>query len=221
LPARLRLDVNRCIEISWARLSPRIGCGLMLASLSGIDSPDPLVNVMSNYGLTKLAADKPARKLLENPGLLKPFYENAFNNQVQLKQNFRQSFGHVELYMALDAGQKSAWFVGDPQNKMALANYCRDAVSLSLKTSGIVLLGSTVKLTPAGWQNLHDLLSDKFLNDHKDVQRVEVTSVASGMRWRQNCLGLGVTSLNFKELLEIRKMVEDAYAGKSGGEVQA
>lgn len=219
MPVRLRLDAQRCIEIAYARLSPRIGCGLMLASLPTIDSPDPLVNVMDNYGLGRLAADKPAQKLLNNPGLLKPFFDNAFTHRLPLKQNFRESFGHVELYLAYDPSQKHAWFVSDPQNKIALTNYFRDAVSLSLKASGITLQGSPVKLTPVGWQNLHDLLTDKFLNDHKDIQRIEIMSLVSGTRWRQNCLGIGVTLLNFRELIEIRKLVEDAYQGKGGGEV--
>ena len=221
MPARLRLDSYRSLEISFTRLSPQYGCGLMLTGLPEVDSPDPLVNAMGNYGFTRLAADKPARKLLDNPGLLKPFYENAFINKIALKQNFRQTFGHLEIYMAFDTPAKLAWFVADPQNKMALVNYFRDATSLGLKSSSVLLLGSTIRLSPAGWQNLHDILTDKFINAHRDIQRVEVMTVFSGVRWRQNCLGLGVTLLNFKESTEILPMIEQALTGQNGGEVQS
>jgi hypothetical protein len=220
MPARLRLDALRSVEVSVARLSPRYGCGLMLAGIPEIDSPDPLVNAMGNYGLTKLHADKPAKKHLENPGLLKPFFDNAFTHKTPLKTNFRQVFGHLEVYLAFDQQTRTVWFVADPHNRMALVNYFRDAVSLGLKSSGILLIGSTVRLTPVGWQNLYDLLSDKFINDHPGIQRVEVMTVLSGVRWRQNCMGLGVTLLNFRELADIQSMVEDAFAGKGGGEVQ-
>lgn len=221
MPARLRLDSHRTIEISFARLSPRYGCGQMLAGMAAVDSPDPLVNVMSSYGLTRLFADKTAKRHVQNPGLLKPFFENAFNNRTPLKTNFHQSFGNVELYMAFDPATKSAWFITDPHNRMALVNYFRDAVSLGLKSSGILLLGSVVRLTPVGWQNLHDLLSDKFLNAHPGIQRVEIMTVFSGIRWRNNCLGIGVIMLNFKELNDIETLVEEAFSGKNGGEVQA
>jgi hypothetical protein len=220
MPVRLRLDAYRSIEIAFNRLSPRYGCGQMLAGLSEIDTPDPLVNAMSNYGFGRLAADKPARKLLENPGLLKPFYDNTFSHRLALKQNFRQTFGHVELLLAFDTSARNAWFVSDPTNRMALSNYFRDAVSLSLKSSGVLLLGSTVKLTPAGWQNLHDLLPDKFVNSHKGLQRVEVMGIFSGTRWRQGCLSIGASILNFRELAELQPLVEEAYAGGGGGEVE-
>lgn len=221
MPPKLRLDTQRVMDISLTRLSKLYGCGLMLAGLPDIDTPDPLVNVMNSYAFTKLFADKPARRHVQNPGLLKPFYENAFTQRLALKPNFRQCFGNVDLWLACDPAAKSAWFISDPQNRMALVNYFRDAVSLGLKSSGILLLGSVVRLTPVGWQNLHDLLSDKFLNEHPGIQRVEVMTVFSGVRWRLNSLGLGASVLNFRELADIQPLVEDAWSGKNGGEIQA
>ena len=102
MPARLRLEQNHAIEISLARLSERIGCGLMLKSLPKADFSDPLINTMANYGITTLHADKAAQKLADNSGLLKSFYESAFTHRTPLKQNFRSAYGHLEIYLAYD-----------------------------------------------------------------------------------------------------------------------
>jgi hypothetical protein len=220
MPAKLKLDVYRSMEVELSRLSPRYGCGLMLKDLPAFGSSDALTNVMTNYGYARVFADRPAQKLVTNPGLAKPFYDNAFNQKMALRQNFRTTFGHLGLYLAHDAREKSAWFIADAQNRAALVNYYRDAVSLGFKASGILLTGSVIKLTPVGWQNLHDLLSDKFVNDHAGIQRVEVMSVLSGVRWRAGILGLGVTLLNFREPAEIQNMVDAAFRGEGGGEIQ-
>jgi len=220
LPAKLRLDTQRTLEISFARLSPRYGCGLMLSGLPKFDASDPLLNAMTNYGYPTLAGDKAAQKLVQNPGLLKQFYDNAFVNKVALRSNFRDVYGHAEVYAALDAQARSAWFVAEPPNRMALVNYFRDATTLGLKPLGVLLLGSTVRLTAIGWQNLHDLLTDKFFNAHPDIRRVEVMSIMGGVRWRANCLGLGVTLLNFRELPDIQTTVEAALSGATGPEIQ-
>ncbi len=220
MPAKLRLESHRSLEISFVKLSPRYGCGLMLANLPKFDPSDPLLNAMTNYGYPTLAADKLATKLVQNPGLLKQFYDNAFSNKMTLRQNFRGVYGHLEVFMAFDPQSRTAWFLAEPQNRMALVNYFRDAASLGLKPLGVLLLGSTVRLTPVGWQNLYDLLTDKFFNAHTGIQRVEVMSVMAGVRWRSNCLGLGVTLLNFRELAEIQAAVEAALRGETGPEIQ-
>jgi hypothetical protein len=220
MPTKLRLEAYRSLEISLATLSPNFGCGKMLRSLPQFNASDPLLNAMSNYGYPNLAGDKPAQKLVENSGLLKQFFDNAFTNKMPLRQNFRGTYGHLEVFMALDAAVRTAWFVGDPTNRVALENYSRDAVSLGLKPLGIPLLGSTVRLTAAGWQNLHDLLSDKFLNDHASIRRIEIMGTLDGVRWRANCLGLGVTLLNFRELPEIFASVKAALRGPSGPQIQ-
>jgi hypothetical protein len=188
----------------------------MLHNLPKFGASDPLLNAMSNYGYPNLAGDKAAQTLVQNLGLLKQFYDNAFTNKLPLRQNFRDVYGHLEVFMVLDASARTAWFVADSPNRMALVNYFRDAASLGLKPLGVLLLGSTVRLTAAGWQNLYDLLTDKFFNDHAGIQRVEVMSVMPGVRWRANCLGLGVTLLNFRELPEIETAVEAALSGATG-----
>jgi hypothetical protein len=219
MPAKPRLEQHHAIEISIKRLSPRIGSGLMLANLPKPDFSDALINVMANYEITTIHADSTARKLIDNSGLLKNFYDNAFTNHVPLRQNFRTTYGHLAVFLAYDSQAHTAWFVAESQNRVALANYYRDASSLGLKTLGILLVGSTARLNAIGWQNLHDLLTDKFISAHPGIQRVEVMSTLSGVRWRAPCLGLGVTVLNIKELPEIRELVEAAMGGEGGGEV--
>ncbi len=217
MPEKLRIDTHRSIEISFARLSPRIGCGLMLASLPRFDASDPLNAIMQNYGYNKIHADKPAQKILTNSGLLKSFYDNAFTNKTPLQQNFRSTFGHLEIYLAFDPTLKTAWFVSDPQNKIVLTNYYRDALSLGLKADGILLTGSLPKLTPVGWQNLHDLLNDEFFKKYGPIERVEIMSILSGARWRPPSLGLGVTLLNMREFKDIKAAVDAAFRGGEDG----
>ncbi len=216
---KTRLEAHHCIEISFSRLSERYGCGLMLKNLPRLGGPDPLLNVMGNYGFTNLQADVPARRHLENSGLLKQFYDNAFAGKVPLRQNFKQVYGHLDLFLAFDPTLKAAWFVADPQNRMALGNYFRDAVSLGMKSLGVVLTGSLVRLNAVGWQNLHDILSDRLFEQHRDINRVEVLSVISGVRWRPPCLSLGVTALNFRELPELVSALKEAL-GEAGSEVE-
>jgi len=213
MPTKLRLEAHRSLEISLGKLSPKYGCGVMLRGLPRFNASDPLHNAMSNYGYQDLFADKAAQKIVENSGLLKQFYDSIFTNKTPLRQNFRDVYGHLEVFMAIDAAAKTAWFVSDATNRVALMNYYRDAVSLGLKPLGVLLLGSRVRLTPAGWQNLFDLLTDKFFNANPGVQRIEIMSVLDGVRWRANTLSLGVTLLNFHELPEIEAAVQDALRG--------
>ncbi len=219
MPAKSRLEQLRSLEVSMARLSPLYGCGLMLKNLPRVEFSDPLTSIMSNYAYTNLHGDKLGKKLVDNSGLLKSFYDNAFTHKTPLRQNFRTVYGHLEVLLAHDPNTKTAWFIGDAQNRVALANYFRDATSLGLKAHGVLLLGSTVRLTAVGWQNLFDVLSDEFLRAHTAVQRVEVMNVLSGARWRAPCLGLGVTLLNIRELSEVKDAVSSALEN-AGGEVE-
>jgi len=220
MPTKLRLEAHRSLEISIATLSPAFGCGLMLRSLPRLNASTPLHNALTNYGYEDFFADKAAQKLVENSGLLKQFYENAFTNKTPLRQSFKTVYGHLEVFMAIDATAKTAWFVADPNNRIALENYYRDAVSIGLKPLGILLLGSTVRLTPAGWQNLFDLLSDKFFNANPGVQRIELMGTLDGVRWRPSTLSLGVTLMNFRELPEIESAVKTALRGSAGPETR-
>ncbi len=211
MPAKLRLEAHRSLEISAAALSPAFGCGLMLRNLPRFNASDPLHNSMANYGYENLFADKAAQKTIENSGLLKQFYDIAFASKTPLRQNFKSVYGHHEVFMAIDATAKSAWFVADPANRMALANYYRDALGLSLKPLGVMLLGSTVRLTSAGWQNLYDLLSDKFFSAHPGIQRIEILGVEGGARYRAGTLGIGASLLNLRDFPEVVATVGAAF----------
>ncbi len=180
----------------------------MLARLPRFDSSDPLNNTMKNYGYEKLFADKPAQKIITQPNLLKSFYDNALNNKMFLVDNFRAVFGKLEVYLAYDPNIKTAWFVSLPENKIYLANYFHEALIFNLKKLGIHLTGSPARLTPVGWQNLYDLLSEDFLGNHGPIKRVEIITIISDVRWRPPTLGLGVTFLNMKEFKEIQAAVE-------------
>jgi hypothetical protein len=215
MPTKLRIETQRSLELTSATLSPTFGCGAMLRSLPRFGASDPLHNVMANYGCENLFADKAAQKTIENSGLLKQFFDGAFTNKTPLRQNFRNVYGHLEVFMAIDAAAKTAWFVADPTNRMALMNYDRDALSVSLKTLGVLLLGSTVRLTAAGWQNLHDLLGDKFFNAHPAIRRIEILGVEGGARLRADTLGIGASLLNLREFPEIVAAVETALRGSS------
>ena len=146
--------------------------------------------------------------------------KDIITNKTPLRQNFRSVYGNLEVYMAMDATAKTAWFVADANNRVAMVNYYRDAVSLGLKPLGVLLLGSIVRITPAGWQNLFDLLTDKFFNANPGIHRIEIMGVLDGVRWRANTLGLGVTLLNFRELPEIVAAVGAALRGPTGPEIQ-
>jgi|UniRef100_A0A7V3PSY8 hypothetical protein len=219
MPERLRLETNRAIEINFRRLSPRIGCGLALSSLPRFNDSDPLNAIMGSYGYERIFADRSAQKILTNSGLLKNFYDNAFTNKTPLLQNFRSAYGNQEIYLAYDPALKNAWFVSEPANKMALINYFRDAVSLGLKADGILLVGSLPKLTPVGWQNLHDLLTEDFFKTYGPIERIEIMSVLTGVRWRPPTLGLGAIFLNMKEFKEIRATVVSAIRGGSSDDI--
>jgi len=220
MPPRPRLETERSIEIRSTRLSPEFGCGLMLEELHKYDDSDPLLAVMDNYGYRNLAADKDAARTISNRGLLKSFYDNAFGNKLSLRRNFHQTFGEKNVLLAYDPQSKSAWFIGESPNRMALVNYFRDAVSLGLKPLGVMLVGATVRLSPFGWQNLHDLLTDAFFDAYPKVKRIEVMSLLAGVRWREPNLGLGVTFLNLREAAKVIEAANSALHGRPHADIQ-
>jgi hypothetical protein len=112
------------------------------------------------------------------------------------------------MYLAFDDKKESAWFVSELSSKLALENYYRDAVPNILKSLGVTLTGSVIRLTPYGWQNIFDIINNDFVHNHPEVKRVEVMTVLAGLRWRTPDLGLGITLLNFTEPDKIRSDIE-------------
>lgn len=215
MPPVLRLHNTKVIKISLDHLSPKIGCGKVLAGIHPFPSSDSFKKAMSNYNIDTSYADKQAQKHLENSKLVGPFLSNILTGKTPLDANFKFSFNTVDMVLAVDITNKNAWFISEPSNKLALENYYRDAVPNILKSLGLTLTGSTVRLTPYGWQTLHDIVDADFVHQHPDVKRVEVMTVLAGLRWREPDLGLGITLLNFAEPDKIRNDIE-ALLKKSG-----
>lgn len=208
MPPILRLHLLRVIRISIDHLSPKIGCGKMLHSIPVFAAAESFAKAMEGYGIKTIYADKTAQKNLENSKFTGPFMSNAASGRTSLVDNFRFSFTTPDIVLAYDPKKASAWIVAEPSNRMALENYYRDAVPNILKSLGLTLTGSTVRLTPYGWQNLHDVISEDFVNSHPEVKRIEVMAVLAGLRWRAPDLGLGITLLNFAESDKIRNDIE-------------
>lgn len=220
MPPRLRLETERSLEIAFARLSPRIGCGLMLANLPAYRGNDALQSIMENYGCPKVTADPAARKVLENQALLKTFHENAFLQKLSLRRNFLQVYGQREIRLAFDLRIKTAWFIAEASNRIALGNYHRDALLLGLRPHGVLLVGSVARLSATGWQNLSELVTDRFLDAHREIQRIEVMGLLPGVRWRPPTLAIGTSFVNFKDPKRISDATEAVLRGEHGGELE-
>lgn len=208
MPPMLRLHILRVIRVSMDRLSPKIGCGKVLSSIPIFPVSDSFLKAMESYGIKIIYADKPAQKHLTNSKFAGPFMSNAVNGKTPLEANFKFSFTAADMILVYDDQKGSAWFLSEPSNKLALENYYRDAVPNILKSLGLTLTGSTVRLTPYGWQNLHDIINADFVRAHPQVKRVEVMTVLAGLRWRPPDLGLGITLLNFAEPDKIKNDIE-------------
>ena len=202
------------IKVSIDHLSPKIGCGKMLVNVSAFPCSESFKKAMENYGIKNTCADKKALKFLEDNKLVGPFLSNILTSKTPLDANFKFSFTSGEMVLAVDEAKGSAWFIAEPGNKIALENYYKDAVPNILKSLGITLTGSTVRLTPYGWQTLHDVINADFVHQHPEVKRVEVMTVLAGLRWRDPDLGLGITLLNFSDpdkiLIDIEALLKSS-----------
>ncbi|MEO0084535.1 MAG: hypothetical protein ABIJ94_02270, partial [candidate division WOR-3 bacterium] len=198
----------RVIRVSIDHLSPKIGCGKVLASLPVFPASESFLKAMETYGIKIIYADKAAQKYLTDNKFTGPFMSNAATGRTPLDANFKFSFTTPDIILAFDESKASAWFLAESSNKLALENYYRDAVPNIMKSLGLTLTGSTVRLTPYGWQNLFDLFNADFVRAHPEVKRVEVMSVLAGLRWRPPDLGVGITLLNFTEPAKIRNDIE-------------
>jgi hypothetical protein len=208
MPPILRLNFLRAIRVSIDYLSPKIGCGKVLASIPIFPASESFLKAMESYGIKIIYADKIAQKYLTNSKFAGPFMSNAATGKTSLEANFKFSFTTADMVLAYDDRKGSAWFLAEPDNKLALENYYRDAVPNILKSLGLTLTGSTVRLTPYGWQNLFDVINADFVRSHPEVKRIEVMTVLAGLRWRPPDLGLGITLLNFAEPDKIKNDIE-------------
>jgi hypothetical protein len=214
----LRINTERMLTINSGFLSPRISCGLMLTKVPPYQANDVFRDVMRTYGHPNLYADKPAAKILdEDEDLMRQFCANAEANKMVLKPNFRGVYSSKEVYLALDAHKKAAYFLTAPEHKLALVNYYRDAMPNIVKILNVTLGGSTNRLTPVGWQNLHDVLNDiTFRVDYPELDRIEITASLSDIRWRNPTLEIGINILNFSNPNAIREGIRKEVKGFSG-----
>jgi hypothetical protein len=208
MPPMLRINITHVIKVSIDNLSPKIGCGKILASVPIFPASESFHKAMESYGIKIIYADKPAQKHLANSKYSGPFISNAATGKTAIDLNFKFSFTSADMYLAYDDKKESAWFVSELSSKLALENYYRDAVPNILKGLGVTLTGSVVRLTPYGWQNIFDIINSDFVHNHLEVKRVEVMTVLAGLRWRTPDLGLGITLLNFTEPEKIRSDIE-------------
>jgi hypothetical protein len=215
MAAVLRVNVEHMLAINSGFLSPRIGCGLMLTTIPPYQTNDVFRDVMRTYGFPNVFADKPAIKILEgNEDLMRQFVVNAESGKMVLKNNFRGVYAAKEIYLLMDTAKKAAYFLSAPEHKLALVNYYRDAMPAIANILRVALSGSTNRLTPTGWQNLHDVLNDiNFRKDYPGVERIEIMASLPTARWRTPVLEIGVNLLNFSNARAVRDSIRTEVGG--------
>ncbi|MEO0108983.1 MAG: hypothetical protein ABIK62_07445 [candidate division WOR-3 bacterium] len=213
MPLALRLQAEKALSINGSWLSPKIGCGLMLAKMPNYSADEVLRDVMRNYGYSSIRADKQAAKFLDtHSDLLQSFCANAEGAKMPIEVNYKTVFGSKDLILVTDSSARTAYFVAAAENKLALNNYFRDAMPGLLQSMKLTLGGSTSRLTPIGWQNLHDLLTlGDFRFDFPDVERLEIMASLPAARWRKPVLEVGVNMLNFQEVRVTREALIKEY----------
>jgi hypothetical protein len=203
------------MAINSSFLSPRIGCGQMLTRIPAYQGNEIFRDVMRAYSFPKLHADKPAAKILEDEEhLMRQFCINAEDGKLPLKLNFRGVYAVRDIFLLTDQARQSAYFVAAPDNRLALTNYYRDAMFKLPEMLGLTLAGSTNRLTPIGWQNLHDIMNDvNFRSSYPGVERIEVMASLPAARWRQPVLEVGVNLLNFSNAKAVRQAMTSEVLG--------
>jgi hypothetical protein len=196
---------EKILFISEDLLFPKIGTGLLLATLPKFSPLENLAQVFLSYGILETYADKKAKRYWEREEFVGPFCTNLIVNKMSLADNFRTVFSKEELYFLVDAEKKKGFFIAEKENVVIAANYHRDAMPKLLKNMGITLWGSTIKINQLGWQNLYDLLTSDFLKNFPEVKRIEVISTAPGIRLKPPALQLEVALINFSPLEKIKE----------------
>lgn len=186
------------MRIDCRLLDSQDGCGLMLAGIPRYRPDNVFPDVMRKYNCPNVFADRRAARMLdENENLMQRFCRQADEFKLNLKQNFRTVYAQSGIYLAIDPGQRAAYFLAEPEHYLALANYYRDALPGLTRSLGITVRGSTGRLSPAGWHNLFDLcVSSDFRNRCPPVRHIEVMVITTAAEWRAPSLYLGVSLLN-------------------------
>jgi hypothetical protein len=190
--------IERLVKIDTRLLDSSDGCGLMLAKIPRYRPDNVFPDVMLRYRLPNVHADKRAARLMEeDESLMRRFCQHADSFGFNLAQNFRTVFAPRGIFLAVDPAQGAAYFLAEPENYLALANFFRDALPAVAGTLGITVKGSTGRLTPAGWRNLLDLcLNTDFRYHCSPVRCIEVMVVTPTTEWRAPNLYIGLSLLN-------------------------
>ncbi len=208
----LRLTTEKFLLISEDLLFPKISVGLLLASLPKFTGVETLQQVFINYDIHETYADKKARRYWENEEFTGRFCANALVSKMPLFDNFKAVFWKENMVFLLDQEKKKGFFLAEKDNIVIATNYHRDALPKLLRKVGIVLWGSTIKINPVGWQNLYDLIWNDFTTRFPNIRRIEVISIAPGIRFASPVLQLEVALLNFSTPEKLRETIEKAIA---------
>lgn len=203
---------ERFIMIDCQLLNSREGCGLMLAGIPRYRSDNAFSKVMRRYDCPDIFADKRAARVLDdNENLMGRFTRQVDEFKLNLKANFRMTYAECGIYLAVDPGQSTAYFLAEPEHYLALANYYRNALPGITRALGITLRGSTGRLTPAGWHNLLNLCATSdFRYRCPPVKHVEVMAITTTAEWRAPSLYLGVSLLNLSDVGTVIEKALDA-----------
>lgn len=206
----LRLTTEKILFIAEDLLFPKIGTGLLLATLPKFIPLDSLAQIFVSYEINDAYADKKARKYWEKEEFVGSFCTNLIVNKLSLVDNFRAVFGKEEICLLVDRDKKKGFFIGEKENIVIATNYHRDAMPKLLKNLGITLWGSTIKINPLGWQNLYELITAGFLKEFPQVKRIEIISTAPGIRFKPPVLQLEVALINFSPLEKVKEVLAES-----------
>jgi hypothetical protein len=206
---KLRLEVNRWLEIEVHRLNPLIGCGLVLSKIPRFYPSEAFQQIFYGYHIKKLYADKECQKLLNTEKIVDVFCHNALKG-IPLGENFRTVFYNYRAILLIDKAVKNCWFLGESENRLPFINYYREIVPKILKEHQIILSGAFHQLLPIGWQNLYDVFDEKFIKLHSEIKGLEVLSTITDTRYRNYVLGVGINLLNLSAPETIKKKIIEA-----------
>ncbi len=203
----LRIVKNRYLIIDQSILNPRIGCGLVLATIPRYyNISEQFRKALSVYGIKILYADKNAQLFLEKENLVKDFCQNALTGMA-LHSNLQKVFNDKQIFLLIDPSKETGWLLAKPENRLPFLNYYKDVVPILLKRAGILLSGSSQRLLPLGWQNLYDVFDEDFIKNHPEIKSIEILSVLTDTRFRYPVLSIGINLLNIKPADAVRDKV--------------
>ena len=206
----LRIETFRWLTVEQDKLSPNIGCGMVLKRTPKFYGSDAFNKVLSSYSIRNIYTDTVAQKLLQSEKTIKQFYTSALS-LMSLNDNFRITFANSQLFLLVDFDKESAWILGEVENRLLFINYYRDLVPNILKEFGIVISGSYGRLMPVGWQNLYDVIDAEFVKSYSDIKTIEILSVLTKARWRSPILSIGINLLNLAAPETIREKVAEVF----------